>query len=398
MNNPLHDCIDQLLMEQGAYTPLDLLLAEGRLDYGDYEAWRSGHILRLEEVMFGDPTQISQMIEQAEAYAIALKLVPEPLCYRIWGDDGDGTLSFSQHPAREQSFCTKYCKSENQPQLDLFMDATANNLANRTVQALIDRNNSEAMRLFQLLFDADPGHSRLGALERLIGAEQKLYSVITDPQKTLVYIQEELTPLAEDELGSASHNLLVPHWRHLTMALEGAPFDPVRPKLHSSYTGTKAYDWQQVINAIQAEPDWQQHVELLWRYARANEHLHNKSAALQAYFQLCWNFPDAADLIGKQAALPLQQAWKRFLDLDPELPNELFPAWHLMSQPGLIHQLAALDNEQQSTSTQTYQVIYRLHQKTNPGAALPNAASIPLRSELKQLSPILFTYYMQTQR
>jgi len=385
-------------MEQGAYTPLNLLLAEGRLDYGDYEAWRSGHIAHLEEVLFGDPTQISQMIEQAEAYAIALKLVPEPLHYRIWGDESNSTLSFSPHPAREQSFCTKYCKSEDQPQLDLFMDATASNLANRTAQALINRNNSEAKRLLQRLFDTDPGHARLGALERLIEAEQQLHCAITDPQKYLLYIQDKLTPLAEDELGSANHNLLVPHWRHLTMALEGALFNPEHPKLHPSYTAAKAYDWQQVINVIQAELGWQQHADLLWRYAKANERLLHQSAALQTYFQLCWNFPERANAIGKQAALPLQQAWKHFLTLDPELPNELFPAWYLMSQPGLIHQLQPLNNAQQNTGIQTYQVIYGLYQKTNPGSASLNAASIPLRSELKQLSPILFSHYMQTQR
>ena len=33
MNDPIHESIDQLLLEQGAYTPLDFLLAEDRLLY-----------------------------------------------------------------------------------------------------------------------------------------------------------------------------------------------------------------------------------------------------------------------------------------------------------------------------------------------------------------------------
>jgi len=399
MNNPIHDCIDQLLLEQGSYSPLGLLLAEGRLDYSDYEAWRSGNILHLEEVLFGDPEQISQMLAQAEAYVSALKLEPESLSYHPWGSS-DRRLSFSRHATREQLFHTGYRKAKDQPQLDLFMDATVSTLANRTAQALTDRDNPEAKRLLQLLFDADPGHPRLGALERLAEAEQRLHSPITQPAETLAYIQDELTPLAEEELGSASHNLLVPHWRHLTTALQGTAFDPEQPRLHASHTAGRAFDWQQVITAIQAEPGWQQHLDLLWRYAQANEQLHDKPAALQGYFQLCWRFPDAASAIGTRATPPMQLAlaWNNFLALEPELPNELFPAWYLMHQPGLVHQLSLPDIEQQSTSIQTYQVIYGLHQKTQPGAAAPSSDSIPLRGKLKQLSPDLFTHYMQTQR
>ncbi len=398
MNNPIHDCIDQLLLEQGSYSPLGLLLAEGRLDYSDYEAWRSGNILHLEEVLFGDPEQIDQMLTQAEAYVSALKLEPESLNYSPWGSDSNRRLRFSRDPAREQLFHTQYRKAKDQPQLDLFMDATASSLANRTAQALINRDNPEAQRLLQRLFDADPGHPRLGTLERLTAAEQHLHSPITHPAEALAYIQDELTPLAEDELGSASHNLLVPHWRHLTAALQGTAFDPEQPGLHASHTAGRGFDWQQVITAIQAEPDWQRHLDLLWRYAQANEQLHDKSATLQGYFQLCWRFPDAASAIGTQATPPMQLAWNNFLALEPELPHELFPAWYLMCQPGLVHQLPQPDIEQQTTGIQAYRVIYGLHQKTRPGTAAPSADSIPLRGKLKQLSPDLFTHYMQTQR
>lgn len=398
MNNPLHDCIDQLLLEQGAYSPLALLLAEGRLDCSDYEAWRSGNILHLEEALFGDPEQISQMLAQAKEYATALKLVPELLTYNPWGSDSSRTLSFSQHPIRAELFHTRYGKAEDQPQLDLFMDATASNLASRTAQALINRDNDEARRLIQRLFDADPGHSRLGSLEHLIEADQLLQSPISNPAEVLAYIENELTPLAEDELGSGSHNLLVPHWRHFTAALHGCPFDPEQPKLHASYTAGRAFDWQQTITAIQAEPGWQQQVDLLWRYAKAREQLHDKPSALHAYFQLCWQFPDAADAIGRRAAPPQQLAWNSFLALEPELPNELFPAWYLMCQPGLAHQLPQPESEQQTTGIQCYRVIYGLSQKSSANGTVLNSTSIPLRSELKQLSPTLFTHYMQTQK
>ena len=49
------EAVDRLLFEQGTYTPLELLLAEGRLLYADYEAWRDGQCDYLEGLLFGDP-------------------------------------------------------------------------------------------------------------------------------------------------------------------------------------------------------------------------------------------------------------------------------------------------------------------------------------------------------
>lgn len=56
--------LDRLLLEQGCYTPLELLLAEGRLLYSDYETWRQGECRHLESRLFGDPVQIRALCEQ----------------------------------------------------------------------------------------------------------------------------------------------------------------------------------------------------------------------------------------------------------------------------------------------------------------------------------------------
>ncbi len=40
----IQQAVDRLLLEQGVYTPLELLLAEGRLLFADYEAWRAGRV------------------------------------------------------------------------------------------------------------------------------------------------------------------------------------------------------------------------------------------------------------------------------------------------------------------------------------------------------------------
>ena len=48
--------VQQLLLEQGAYSPLDLLLATGLLAQADYLAWRRGEIGSLNERL--SPTRV----------------------------------------------------------------------------------------------------------------------------------------------------------------------------------------------------------------------------------------------------------------------------------------------------------------------------------------------------
>lgn len=57
MQRETQQAVDNLLREQGAYSPLELLLAEGRLIYGDYEAWRKGEQAYLESAYFSQRTR-----------------------------------------------------------------------------------------------------------------------------------------------------------------------------------------------------------------------------------------------------------------------------------------------------------------------------------------------------
>ncbi len=74
MDPQIQHRVDQLLLEQGEYLPLEFLLAEGRLLYSDYENWRGGELEVLDEKLFGDATQIQKDLSQAAGYAQALGL------------------------------------------------------------------------------------------------------------------------------------------------------------------------------------------------------------------------------------------------------------------------------------------------------------------------------------
>ncbi|QYZ67428.1 MAG: hypothetical protein OI74_13570 [Gammaproteobacteria bacterium (ex Lamellibrachia satsuma)] len=393
MSHPIQHAVDQLLLEQGEYSPLELLLAEGRLDYSDYEAWRTADIPRLEQVLFGDPERLDGLLAEAQEYATALGLQPETLRYHAWGDSGGSPLSFSDNIIREQRFHTVFRKANDQPQFDLFMDATATSLANGIVLALIDRNNEEAHRLLDQLYEVDPGHPPLGALERMVEAGDRLIEPVADCEWELRYLMDELLPLAERELGRESRNLLVPYWQRLTDALEDLAFDPTRPELHASYAASRAFDWETVRRATQEDPGWPQQALLLRRHAHACGRLHNLLESLQSWIRLCWSSPHEAAAIATEADTDLQQMWRLFLTLDPELTAEDFPAWLLLIRPGLARQLPPPEGDE--LYPPSYVRVYHMLREDQPSQNTPGATEIERRGELKQLNPALFIHYMR---
>src|SRR4051812_5097730 len=76
--------VDRQLLEQGAFTPLELLLDSGRLLYSDYERWRRREIDYLDTVLMGNPQRIQTQIEQAVGYARAIGLVEEHQEFYPW--------------------------------------------------------------------------------------------------------------------------------------------------------------------------------------------------------------------------------------------------------------------------------------------------------------------------
>ena len=50
--------VQQLVMEHGEYSPIELLLATNRLGYEDFRAWREGRLGRLGAVLAGGPHEV----------------------------------------------------------------------------------------------------------------------------------------------------------------------------------------------------------------------------------------------------------------------------------------------------------------------------------------------------
>ena len=332
-------------LDQGEYQPLEYLLQEGRLSYTDYEAWRSGQLEYLDEALFGDPEHIGQQLAEAEDYLQRRGWEVEPGRYKAWhgarSPSRSQVLRFSADRMLNDCFHRHYRKPQDQPQLDLFTDSPATSLANGIAGALADRNPKEARRLLARLCDVAPDHVRLGEFERLTEAAERLDAPVDDISTEFQYLQATLTPLADSLLGQASRNLLIPLWQRLSVVLQDRPYRADESELHLSYTAAEAQDWIDARRAVEREPDWQSDPVLLLRHARACERTHDDAAALPSWFTLCWSYPQHAEAVESTINHELRHQWETFQDLDPVLPIRSFPAWLLLSRPGLIPILQA---------------------------------------------------------
>ncbi len=391
LDKTVQRAVDRLLLEQGMYTPLELLLAEGRLLLADYEDWRAGQVGYLDELLFGDPQQSRALLLQAAAYAQALGLQAETLAYPPWGDAG-ASLPFSAESALDRLFYTRYRKPADAAQLDLFMDATGATLVNGIQNALRGRDLAEARRQLDLLFDTDPGNNRLGSLEQLVEAAEQRHLSVQDVANELAYLEQVLRPLAVDILGPGSRDFLAPFWRRLLLAVREQDFDTARPERHASYMAVQLEDWGLVQQSIEELVDWRAQPLLLRRYAQACGRLQHQERAACCWYRLCWIFPDQASVIGREAEPLWRRRWRRFLELEPELPNRDFPAWSLLEQPGFVKRLAAAACLADAETPEDYRVTAELVQAG--AAAVPAAELIEQRKRLKELNAPLFVHYL----
>ena len=383
--------IDQLILENGEYSPLDYLLQQGRLNYSDYEAWRNGNIELLSDVLFGNLEQIVEQWINAEEYLQQLGWQSETLTYHPIQNDNHERLVFSLDSKLEFYFHKRFSKSADQPQADLFMDSQATTVFNTDTQAILDQNTKEARKNLERLFDIAPGHNHLGELECLVEALESLNANVDEARQEIQSLKTNITPAAKMLLRKNSRQLLIPLWRRLSQALAQQHFLTNEPELHRSYTAMFAQDWDQVRSCIETETNWQQSPTLLTRHAQACDRLRLPGEALLSWFELCWRFPQESDVIEDKASDEVKKQWIRFQELEPELPAYEFPAWSIITKPGWL-KIIPTPPQEKPNNAKSYNVVQRLLvEKTEATSSKDN---INLRAQLKQESPGLFQFYI----
>jgi len=195
----------------------------------------------------------------------------------------------------------------------------------------------------------------------------------------------QASPTARRLLGAQSRDLLAPLWTQLAQALRNTPFDIREPTLHRSFALTQAHDWAGAADSVLSEPDWQQHPTLCLRLVESAFQRRQRVAALAAWCQVCWRAPEeAARAVSRLRQPELTALWQRFLDHET-LTESDFPAWLLMSEPGLALQLA----EDLATGTPAEDAYRCVHRWVHARRARKHDEELSLRKTLQSLHPEL---------
>lgn len=344
--------VDRLLLEQGRLDPLELLMALELLSYEDYQDWRLGRRVDLQDALLAKPAVVAALLERATAYGREQGLQPTPLEHRCWGGQ-DTLLRIGSNQALTQACDCAYAPAADRQQLDLFHDSRELLIETDLRDALAQRRLAEAREQIEALTDQNPRHRQLRGYRKLLQvAEEAEHDGGRNSVASWLEILDGIEPLTRELLGHQARDFLSTLWDEFAQRLAGAAFNPAAPRLHASHAWGRAERWDAVRDAVEQEADWRGHPSLLALHAEAVWRRRDPAGARRDWAWMCWEHPEQAERLLASAALPdhqLQRLWQRFEDLDfntgsgsgsrpaaeqtEVLNTEDFPAWLLLYDP-----------------------------------------------------------------
>ena len=164
--------VQHLVMENGQYAPLELLLTANRLGYEDYRAWREGRLETLDAVLVDGTREIHAWLEAAQSWANALGLAAERALHHGWENNAGTVLVASADPRLNALLSTRFRHTREHDQLDLFIDSAQTAAVNALVDALTARNASETRRALERLVRINHDHGQRFHAAKLISAHR----------------------------------------------------------------------------------------------------------------------------------------------------------------------------------------------------------------------------------
>ncbi len=389
--------VDRVLMAHGEYAHVELLIDEGRLDYSDYEAWRCGELASLDDALVGNRARIRDLLTEAARWAGRLGLEAIRVDYGGWGVPGGRALILSPERDLAVALATHYRRRQSPPQLDLFLDGGEAALIKELRAALAARRAAQAGSLLQDLSGRFPDHRLRPDAERLFDALAHLEGggVATSADEAFHRLRHHLAPVAERLLGARSRDFMTPFWRQLAARLEGLPFDPASPERHASWVYAQCLDWRGVRRSVLAGGDPPRQPVLLTRLVQAERRLGERVAAIERLALLCWCFSQQAESLLDAAGFPdsgVCAAWQSYQDLDLEPPADSawFPAWLLLSEPGLAKAWQTPPPDEAGPAGRGFNALKRL-----VATQRVDRQEIALRRELQQSHPGFLALFLQ---
>lgn len=383
----IHNQVDLILFEEGRFSTLSWLLREGHVDYCDYQKWLNGAIDYLENHFKTPRDTIYSGLEKVQDYARKLKLESH---HQTFTSLTGQKLHISHCPEHELIYTTIFEPQKNRLQMDLFFDSSPACTMADLAKAIINSNQDEIALLLKRLQAIDPQQNR--RFRQLLSHKNELSSTIADHSFKIALLENKLSPLIYQLFGAMAQDYLISLWRILSVELAELNFNADSPKCHLSYTAFKGFQWQQVLDAIEREKDWQKHPVLLFRYAEACFKLHNELHGLEYWFRLFLFFTDSAtQFIDNTCHRLLFNDWLDFQALEPELQGIFFPTWILLNKPPLAKYSFALPGH--SPGVEAFQLVSKIVSDSDSGLS---ESAVQLRALLKQQYPKIFTHLLDT--
>ena len=383
----IHNQVDLILFEEGRFSTLSWLLREGHLDYSDYQKWLSDAIDYLDNHFKTPRNTIFSDLKKVQDYAGKLKLESH---HQVFKSLTDQKLHFSHCPEHELIYTTIFEPQKNRLQMDLFFDSSPACTMADLAKAIINKNQNDCALLLKRLHAIDPQQFR--RFEQLLSYQKELASTTADTNFKIALLEDKLSPLTFQLFGAIAQDYLVSLWRILSDELVELNFNADRPKCHLSYTAFKGFQWQQVLDSIERETDWQKQPVLLFRYAEACFKLHDELQGLENWFRLFIFFSDSAvQFIGNTCHRLLSNDWLDFQTLEPALQDIFFPTWVLLKKPPLAKYSFAFPDH--SPGVAAFQLVRKIVSDSDSGLS---ESDVQLRILLKQQYPEIFTHLLDT--
>ncbi len=379
------------LSRQGRFCLIDWLLADNFLHYADYEAWRYGELKTLDDVVRFDRQTLQALIDNTAEHCDNLGLIPERQDFFRWNGDHRVLLMASEDYGQNLALTQCWLRPRDRPQLDLFLDNSAQIAENALLEALTARRFDTADSRLQNLSELNPEYTRLGGYQDLINygrhmlANPEIIEQAVDAE--LQRLQQEVLPLVQEVMGPAARDYLAYAWRRLSNALQGIPFNPEQPWRHSSSALLEIPDYPAVIECLNADPGLYRHAILLERMAQSYSALHQHGNGL-----ILWCLMMELDTGYTEQALECHQShrvyalWQDFWDIEDNWSMALFPAYVLARQPGLLH---CLQNFPALRLPASKAMVVLLRRR------LAGEDEISARRELQAISPELLSVYLE---
>ena len=386
--------VQQLVMEQGEYAPLELLLATNRLAWDDYRAWREGRLETLDAVLADGSRETREWLEEAHAWADTLGLGAEPTVHHGWESNVGTVLAASVDSALNALLNTRFRHNREHAQLDLFLDSAQTAAVNALLDALTARDAGHARSALGRLVRIDRDHGQRFHAARLISAlESPAPEGPRSGVEQLERMEREWVPAASALLGARRRDFLAPLWRGIGRALEPVPFNAGHPDRHASRAYREGFDWGRVRRSVLAAPRYETEPVLLARLAEAHWRLRDRAKAMETWFALCRHSPDEFARLIEASDFPdwtLRSAWRvaSESDLEPQMTPAWFPAWMLLEEPGLAGVLGPRDTRDDPSRAFDAVVALLAHPD-------PDTRGIELRRALQAIHPGLLERFLE---